>query len=207
MSVQPVRLSLLPEALLQMVFSFSSGEEVRRFEITCKFSRNFFNGIHTKKLWFELVRRDIPRKDLLLYSPRIDYKALFIIFFVKVYRIKPPTPRVLPRSLFIFFNWTDQHKNPQRYEGKCHSACCIKEECRLVKTLLADSCETLTKTFELLKAQVHLRSFFDERGDRVQWCLNCRRFRELSHGADPQVVPSDGNYIQHKDSGNMKVYF
>ncbi|MFI5334186.1 MAG: hypothetical protein ACHQT8_03345 [Chlamydiales bacterium] len=166
-------------AILQEIFSFCTGDELRRFELTCRFFRKFFFNPSGSRIWFQALEHELGGKRLITYDRRINYKALHLLFAVKIYRVKKSS------YVWVMFLQSYVHPKPERNRDlKCSLDCCKTQEEELYKALMTKGRhdELFRKTFSLLARTLGTRGLYDGSGNRILWCVDCEHYKPASHG-------------------------
>ncbi len=168
-------------AVLQNIFSFCTGDELRRFELTCRFFRKFFFGPISSRIWFHVLEHELASKHLITYERRVNYKVLHLLFAVKIYRPK--------KSSYLWgrFAQSPSYSHPEREwyrDFKCPHECCKTQEAELYKGLMTKGChdEVFRKTFSALARTLGTRGLYDGSGNRILWCVDCEYYKPASHG-------------------------
>lgn len=204
----PIRISALPAPLLQLTASFCRGEELRSFELINASCRKIFRNPANNRLWYVMLRYEMPSKDVLpTFSERLDYKALFTLFVVKIYRPKLYTGW-MSRSFYVFMTTSPLHRDPQRNKQlKCEKDCCVDEEAFLYKTLFVENKihEVFLATFTILKKTLGTRALYNGDGDRALWCRDCRSYVSLNHGTKSQFLANHTDCEPNPNSAAFAV--
>lgn len=192
-TVLRTKLSDLHFNLQRSIFFFSTGKEMRNFELTSKSFSLFFKDDRSRKLWFAVMKLKNLKHDF-KYSEKLNYKFFFTLFCVNVYPLKT-----------IFF---ESHMSRKENE-KCKCDSCSKEETALVNKMFSFCKEkplenplehilffNAIKNFSLyeemhiddriklksLKEELTMRRHYYNNGKLLFWCTDCNKEVHYGHG-------------------------